>query len=78
MQKTTTPAQLVINRFGGVRALARKLEVYPSTVSRWAAEEGKKGTGGQIPGRYHVALLDMAKKENIYLTAEELIRGSDA
>jgi len=83
MHNATSPGALVIKRFGGIRPLARKLteagmRTDPSSVARWKKSRGMLGTGGQIPSKYHGALLDLAKRENIYLTAEELIRGSDS
>lgn len=74
-----TPAELVIKRFGGVRPLARELAKSPSTISLW-----KSRHGGRIPNRSvnygdpkgtHIQLLELAKKQAIPLTADELING---
>lgn len=77
-KKKLTPADLVIQRFGGVRSLARALDKNPATISLWRSRHQ-----GRIPNRSesgdpkgtHLVLLDLAKKKSIQLTADELING---
>jgi hypothetical protein len=78
-KKKLTPAELVIRRFGGVRPLARELDKSPSTISLWRSRHS-----GKIPNRSetlgdpkgtHIRLLELAKKRDIPLTADELING---
>lgn len=69
-----SPAELVINRFNGVRPLARLLDVDHSSVVRWPQPK-PRGLGGTIPSRHHAKLLELAKAHKIKLTASELIYG---
>lgn len=79
------PAQHVIEKFGGIRPLARMLGPYlpdretiePSTVDRWLRPK-PRGTEGLIPAHYHQPLLALAKDQDIELSAEELILGNRA
>lgn len=60
------PAPSVIAKFGGIAALARKLgHENASTVQGWKER-------GFIPVRHHVALLDLAHREGVDLTAGQL------
>lgn len=61
------PALLVIELFG-IRPLATDLDCSPTTVLRWRK-------GGEVPGKWHKKLLELAKKREIALTAEELVYG---
>lgn len=70
-----TPAELVIQKFGGVRSLARKLDIDHSSVARWPKPKAERGSNGLIPSQYHTRLLDMALHEGIELTAHDLIYG---
>lgn len=74
------PGQLVIDLFGGGRALARKLrvngvDIHYSSVSRWAKSKENGGSGGLVPAKHHQKLLVMAEQEGLKLTAEDLIHG---
>lgn len=70
--KTGNPAQIVIERFGGVCELARVLDVDKSTVSRWQVAADKKGTAGRVPQWHWDKLLAAAKKRKIKLSIREL------
>ena len=39
-QTTKTPVQVVIEEFGGVRALGRAIHKDPSAISKWANRHG--------------------------------------
>lgn len=73
------PASAVIVKFGGVRPLARTLAQYlrkpvsPSQVSRWQLPQTAGGCGGMIPAKYHGALLTLAKKHQVKLSADDLV-----
>jgi hypothetical protein len=71
----TTPAQRVIEAFGGVRKTARLLELNPATVCRWTKPRPPdgRGSGGLIPSDHHRSILDAAKREGVAITAEDLI-----
>lgn len=72
------PATNVIQKFGGVRPLARLLESYlrkpvsPSQVSRWQLPK-PDGGGGMIPAKFHGPLLALAKRKRVELTADDLV-----
>lgn len=68
---TTSPAELVIASFNGVRATARELGCDPSAVSRW------KKTG-MIPVSYQKRILELAWEKGVDLTAHDLIFGRQA
>lgn len=63
-----TPAQVVIDELG-VRPLARKLNISPSTILRWR-ERGK----GFIPSTYHREIIRVSEGR---ITAEDLVYGDD-
>lgn len=70
-----TPAELVINRFGGVRKLARLLGKDPSTIHRWKQPKERGGLDGRVPSSQQVKLLDLARAQGVALTAGELVVG---
>lgn len=67
--KKMTPAEVVIHEFG-IRPLARDIEVDPTTIVRW-----RNSDGGLVPSNYHVPLIELARRQQKKLTAEELIFG---
>lgn len=67
-----SPANRVIEAFGGPRALAREIKRDHSWVVRWR-KDPPEGTGGLIPARHHRAILNAAKRLGITLTADDLI-----
>jgi hypothetical protein len=70
-----SPAQCVIDTFGGVRAAARAADVNASTVCRWLQPRKRGGTGGLVPTVHHATLLEKARAMRRILTAEHLVRG---
>lgn len=66
------PAAIVISKFGGVRATARKLEVNPSTVCRWGKAASEGGTDGKVPQKYFKQIMTLVPE----LTLHELVFGS--
>lgn len=64
------PASTIIEKFGGPSKVASLLGVHRTRVSNW---KSAKGTGGQIPQRYHVKLLDEAARAGIPLAAEDFL-----
>jgi hypothetical protein len=73
-----SPAELIIKEFRGVRPLARKLGINPSTVCRWSKPNAEGGTGGNIPQRYFVPLLEIAKHEGRAISLNDLVFGRQA
>ena len=63
-----SPAERVIEKFGGVSAMARLLKhKHPTTVHGWK-------TRGLIPAGRMDELLDLAAANNIELTAHDFVR----
>ena len=70
-----TPAEVVIDVFGGVRAAARAVNVEPSTVLRWCKRADGTLKIGWIPHEYIRPILDAAAQQGKRLTIEEVIWG---
>lgn len=64
----TTPVDLAIDLFGGVRKLARATNRDPAAVSRWRK-------GGVIPAGVQRAVLEAAWERGIEISAHDLIFG---
>lgn len=67
-----SPAEVVIDVFGGIRSAARVLKIEPSTVWRWRWETR---CSGAVPSEHFRPLLDAATKLGKRLTLEELVWG---
>lgn len=70
-----TPAEVVIDVFGGVRATAKAAELAPSTVCRWMQPRKRGGTGGLVPQAHFQALQDAAHLIGKIITIEHLVIG---
>jgi hypothetical protein len=60
-----TPAEIVIERFGGIRPAAKALGISPTTVLRWSQPREKGGTGGNIPPKNWGDIESAAKRLGI-------------
>ena len=58
-----TPSKRIIDLFGGVRAVAKKLNKPVSTVGYW--------NDSGIPAKHHDLFFDLAKAENVELRRED-------
>lgn len=72
----SSPADIVISRFGGVRPLARLLGKDPSTIHRWRQPADRGGLDGRVPSAVQVRLLELARERGIELTSADLVLGS--
>lgn len=72
-----TPAQHVINQFGGVRAAARSLGRTPSCISHWKRSRDEGGAGGRVPSALQGNILAIAEREGLDITATDLIQGRE-
>jgi hypothetical protein len=70
MTPTTTPAELAINLFGGIRSLARAVDRDPAAISRWRKR-------GRIPASAQLDVLSAAEQLGIAMTADDIVRGRD-
>lgn len=69
-----TPADIVIEAFGGVRETARQLARSPNAVSLWR-KPPPAGISGRVPGILHREILRLAKLRRLDISADDLIRG---
>jgi amino-acid N-acetyltransferase len=68
-----TAAEKVTELFEGPSNLARAVGVSRSTVTRWTYPPSRKGTDGHIPGKYHQAIWDAARKQKIKIKPADLL-----
>jgi hypothetical protein len=61
----------IIDRFGGIRPMARELGVWPSVVQGWKER-------GIIPPRRHSQILNAAQNAGIAIDPIDLINTSDS
>lgn len=66
-------ANRVASAFGGYKELARQLGIDYVAVYRWAYPKSKRGTGGNIPYRWHKPILHLAEANKINITSADLI-----
>lgn len=65
------PANIIIQKLGGLSAVASIVGISPHSVMRWRRPKKQGGTGGGIP-HWHVAeLLSAAKERGVDLSAED-------
>lgn len=73
-----TPGEIVTSRFAAagitMRRLAELVGRHHSRIVR-LTKPAPEGTGGQIPPALQRALLEVAPKHGVQLTADELISG---
>ena len=70
------PAASIINRFGGVDAVALITNRHVSRVYRWMYPKSSGGTGGVIPQEEAKKLLAHAKDKRIKLSPAEFFAPS--
>lgn len=68
------PAYSVVERLGGKSAVSNRLKIHKSTLTRWC-QPVPWGTGGMIPQRHWLTLLEMAREAGVSLTVQELVTG---
>src|SRR3954468_20420619 len=67
------PASSIIERLGGFSAVAKLCNLHFTQVWRWTQPRQKKGTGGTIPQRHHLHLLEIARKARVPLAAADFL-----
>jgi len=65
------PANSIIQKFGGLSALAEVTGVKPHTVMRWRMPRDRGGTGGVIPHWHVEAVLAEARARKIKLGSSD-------
>lgn len=66
-----TPAERIVQKFGGRDAFREKYKISESRLYRWTAPAAKGGTGGRVPSKHQQKLLDLARAENVDLKPED-------
>jgi hypothetical protein len=66
----TSPVELAIDMFGGVRKLARALNRDPAAVSRWQKS-------GIVPTSVQRRLLELAWERGIDISAHDIVFGRE-
>lgn len=64
-----TPAEHVIDKFGGLTPLARALDCAVSTVQGWKER-------GRIPQEHWLSIISVGKSQNIDLSFEDFVLGA--
>lgn len=67
----TTPAERIIDKFGGKEAFKAKFKISDSRLFRWLKPGAKGGTGGRIPPKHQQELLNIARAEGIDLKPDD-------
>lgn len=67
------PAHKIITALGGPSAVANRLGLHRTRVSKWQAPRGAGGTGGLIPMKHVQSLMEFAREQNVKLTAEDFL-----
>jgi hypothetical protein len=67
-----SPADIIIDRFGGPEAVAGALGLNVATVYKWSYPR-PRGRGGFIPSWHHAPLLKIAQKRGLRLSARDFI-----
>jgi hypothetical protein len=68
-----TPAEIVIERFGGPEKVAAALGLSRSRVYRWTRPRTRGGSDGLIPAKHQAPLLAAARRRRIALEPADLI-----
>lgn len=67
------PANSTIEKLGGSKKVAERLQLNLSTVQRWRKPKSQSGTDGNIPREYWEELHAMAKEQGVTLTLTDLV-----
>lgn len=65
------PAKSIISKLGGAPAVAEITGKHPSRVYRWMQPKEAGGTGGLIPNKEAMKILDAASKRGVALDPSE-------
>lgn len=63
-----TPADIVIEAFGGVRSAARELGLSPSSITRWRTQRA-----GIVPTKHIKKILAISAAKNLGINASDLV-----
>jgi hypothetical protein len=72
------PARSIIKRLGGPAEVSKVTRRAYTAPYRWMAPIEKRGTGGLIPQKHHLALLAYAREKGVPLSAADFLPIHDA
>lgn len=67
------PARTIIERFGGPAVVSQITGTAYTAPYRWQHAREKGGTGGLIPQKHHLRLLEHARANGIELSASDFL-----
>jgi hypothetical protein len=67
------PASTIVHKLGGPNRVAAIVGVHRTRVSNWMRPKERGGTGGRIPQRHHLVILEAANARGLGITAENLL-----
>jgi hypothetical protein len=67
------PASTIVRRLGGPRIVSEVTGVFRTRVYDWMKPKERGGTGGTIPQRHILKLLNYARSRDIALTPGEFL-----
>lgn len=70
-----SPAEIVIEKFGGHAAVAELLKVDVSRIYRWTYPRKKGGTDGLVPQKHQAPLMAKAREKQIDLRPADFFPG---
>lgn len=73
--KLKTPAEYIIDQFGGLRATARAVGRDPKTIHNWKTKVTRDGLKGRVPEYMHKPILDEAKRRKLNIKWIHLLVG---
>lgn len=65
------PASSIIEAFGGPTTVAKIVGVHRTRVSMWKVSKEKGGTGGLIPMKHALVLLEEARRRGVEVAPED-------
>jgi hypothetical protein len=71
------PAASLIEKLGGLSAVARWLDVRDTTVQRFRTPKSKRGTGGSIPHWHIPKIIALGASRGVKVTIEDCVRIED-
>lgn len=67
------PANTIIAALGGPSAVASRIGIHRTRVSKWKAPKDKGGTGGLIPQRHVPDLVKMGRERGVKLSPADFL-----
>ena len=69
--RKSEPAHSIVESLGGKVAVAEALNLRNQSIDYWTKPVSRRGSGGRIPGKYHRALIELAREKGVALSYED-------